>query len=160
MKLLNSTDYALRLLMLLATQPPERPLSVATLAKELGGLSRNHLHKVVQDLAGLGVVRTVRGVGGGVQLGAAPSEIRVGTLIRQLEGDQPVVECFRVDGGSCTLVPVCRLRGFVGRARQDFYDSLDGHTIADCLPPGHLQGGSIGRPTRRATSIIEGHCSN
>jgi Rrf2 family nitric oxide-sensitive transcriptional repressor len=149
MKLLNSTDYALRVLMLLATQQPARPLSVEILAKQLGGLSRDHLHKVVQDLAALGVVRTVRGVGGGVLLGVAPNEIRIGTLIRQLEGELPIVECFRADGGCCTLVPVCRLRGFIGRAREDFYNSLEEHTIADCLPPTHLQAGRLAELSAR-----------
>jgi Rrf2 family nitric oxide-sensitive transcriptional repressor len=141
MKLLNSTDFALRTLMLLATEPPERPLSVETLAKLLGGLSRDHLHKVVQTLAGLGVVRTVRGVGGGVLLAAKPSQVKIGELIRHLEGDQPVVECFRDDGGCCTLSSICRLRKFIAQARDEFYESLDRQTLADCLPPSHLQAG-------------------
>jgi Rrf2 family nitric oxide-sensitive transcriptional repressor len=141
MKLLNSTDFALRTLMLLATEPPERPLSVETLAKLLGGLSRDHLHKIVQTLAGLGMVRTIRGVGGGVLLAAAPDKIRIGALIRHLEGDQPVVECFRDDGGCCTLSSICRLRRFIARARDEFYGSLDQQTLADCLPASHLQTG-------------------
>jgi Rrf2 family nitric oxide-sensitive transcriptional repressor len=139
MKLLNSTDFALRTLMLLATEPAARPLSVETLAKLLGGLSRDHLHKVVQTLAGLGIVRTIRGVGGGVLLAAEPSQIKIGALIRHLEGDQPVVDCFRADGGSCTLSSICRLRKFIANAREEFYASLDRQTLADCMPPGHLQ---------------------
>ncbi|MEJ1975974.1 MAG: Rrf2 family transcriptional regulator [Acetobacteraceae bacterium] len=132
MRLLSSTDFALRVLMLLAA-PLGRQLSVEALARELGGLSRNHLHKIVQDLAALGIVRTVRGAGGGVRLAVAPEAIRVGALVRQLEGDQPIVECYRADHGCCTLLAGCRLRGFLHDAREDFYRSLDGHTVADCL---------------------------
>ena len=44
MRLLASTDYALRILMLLAEQPNGERLSVETLARRLGGLSRHHLH--------------------------------------------------------------------------------------------------------------------
>ncbi len=120
--------------MRLAVEPAEQMSNVETLARELGGLSRNHLHKIVQDLAALGVVRTIRGAGGGVMLAVAAEEIRVGTLIRQLEGDQPMVECFRADGGGCTLSAGCRLRGFLDSAREDFYRSLDTRTVADCLP--------------------------
>ncbi len=134
MRLLASTDIALRVLMRLAAGPPDRMFNVETLARELGGLSRNHLHKIVQDLAALGAVRTIRGAGGGVALAMPPDEIRVGTLIRQLEGDQPMVECFRADGGGCTLSAGCRLRGFLDSAREDFYRSLDARTVADCLP--------------------------
>ena len=74
MRLLASTDFALRVLMRLSAEPPGGHLSVEALARELGGLSRNHLHKVVQDLAALGVVRTVRGARGGVALAGPPRD--------------------------------------------------------------------------------------
>ncbi len=64
MHLLASTDIALRVLILLAGAPPGRPVSVGWMARELGGLSRDHLHKIVQELTGLGITRTVRGAGG------------------------------------------------------------------------------------------------
>jgi Rrf2 family transcriptional regulator, nitric oxide-sensitive transcriptional repressor len=134
MRLLASTDFALRILMRLATEPADHPLSVEALSRELGGLSRHHLHKIVQDLAALGVVRTQRGAAGGVTLAKAPDEIRVGPLVRALEGDQPIVECFRADHGCCTLSAGCRLRGFLRDAREQFYGALDRQTVADCLP--------------------------
>jgi len=140
MRLLASTDFALRVLMHLATLPSDQPVSVEALSRELGGLSRHHLHKIVQDLAGRGLVRTQRGAAGGGMLGKPPGEIRVGPLIRALEGDQPIVECFRPDHGCCTLNAGCRLRGFLRDAREQFYRALDGQTVADCLPS------STGRP--------------
>jgi Rrf2 family nitric oxide-sensitive transcriptional repressor len=133
MRLLASTDIALRVLMLLAARPGCH-LSVEALSRELGGLSRNHMHKIVQELSALGVVRTIRGAGGGVALAGEPKRIRLGWLIRELEADQPIVECFRADGGGCTLTPGCRLRCMVTGARDAFYASLDTHTLADCLP--------------------------
>jgi Rrf2 family nitric oxide-sensitive transcriptional repressor len=140
LRLLASTDFALRTLMLLANQPQGGPLNVETLATMLGNVSRNHLHKVVQTLAGLGLVRTIRGNGGGVVLAAPPGSIKVGKLIRDLEGEQPVVECFR-DGGTCVLSADCRLRCYLKDARNAFFRDLDQHTIADCLPR---------KPARRA----------
>lgn len=134
MRLLVSTDLALRVLMYLAAQPPGPPVKVETLAAALGGQSRNHLHKIVQDLGALGLVRTVRGAGGGVLLAAELDKVRVGALVRQLEGDQPIVECFRGDGGCCTLTGSCRLSGFIHTAREEFYRSLDRHSVAECLP--------------------------
>lgn len=134
MRLLASTDFALRTLMLLASGPQAGPLKVEKLAALLGNVSRNHLHKVVQSLAAMGLVRTIRGNGGGVVLAVPPHTIKVGKLIRELEGDQPVVECFRADGGACTLTPGCRLRCYIRDARDGFFRDLDQHTIADCLP--------------------------
>ena len=134
MRLLASTDYALRVLMLLAEQPPGVHLSVEALAQRLGGLSRHHLHKIVQDLTAAGATRTVRGAGGGVLLAQLPGSIRLGDLIRRLEAGQAMVECFKPADVACTLTAGCRLRGILWGAQQDFFAHLDGHTLADCLP--------------------------
>jgi len=47
--------------------------------------------------------------------------------------NQALVECFRVDGGACTLLPRCRLRGILDAAKNAFYQHLDRYTLADCL---------------------------
>lgn len=132
MRLLASTDIALRVLMLLGRQEPGYNINVVMMASQLGGLSRNHLHKIVQDLAALGVVRTVRGAGGGVALAKPLSEVRLGSLVRALESEQAMVECFLADGGNCALDSGCRLRAMLRTARECFYESLDQHTLADC----------------------------
>jgi Rrf2 family nitric oxide-sensitive transcriptional repressor len=132
MRLLASTDIALRVLMLLGRQEPGQSINVGQMAGQLGGLSRNHLHKIIQDLATLGISRTVRGAGGGVLLAKPLAEVRLGGLVRTLESDQPIVECFREDGGGCVLDSGCRLRAMLRTARECFYESLDKHTLADC----------------------------
>ena len=142
MRLLASTDFALRVLMLLAADPGGGRMSVETLARRLGGLSRNHLHKIVQDLTALGITRTMRGTGGGVTLAVPPEHVRLGTLVRHLEADQPIVECFRQDEGACTLMPACRLRNMLRVAQDRFYTSLEDHTLADCLPDNAMDGSS------------------
>lgn len=133
MRLLASTDMALRVVMLLGRQGPDEQMNVETIAQRLGDLSRNHLHKIVQDLAALGVLRTIRGAGGGVALAAPLQETRLGSLIRALESDQPLVECFRADGGCCVLEPGCKLRAMLRDARETFYQRLDQQTLADCV---------------------------
>jgi Rrf2 family transcriptional regulator, nitric oxide-sensitive transcriptional repressor len=138
MRLLASTDFALRVLMLLARGTSGDRMSVDALARALGGLSRNHLHKIVQELTALGITRTVRGTGGGVMLAVSAEKVRLGTLVRQLEGNQPVVECFRPEGCDCTFMPACRLRVMLRQARDNFYRTLDGHTLADCLDGQHI----------------------
>lgn len=134
MRLLASTDFALRVLMRLGAEPA-RHRSTEALAAEVG-VPRNHLHKIVQDLAALGVVRTLRGARGGVLLARAPAEIGLGAVVRHLEDGQALVECFRPDGGACCLSPDCRLRGVLWRAREAFLATLDRTTLADCLAPG------------------------
>lgn len=132
MRLLASTDLALRLLMRLAAEPG-RVRTAEELSGEVGA-PRNHLHKIIQDLAAAGLVRTLRGARGGVLLARPAADIRVGEVVRRLEDGQALVECFRPDGGACCLSPGCRLRGVLGRGRAAFLAELDGATLADCLP--------------------------
>jgi Rrf2 family nitric oxide-sensitive transcriptional repressor len=153
MRLLTSTDFALRVLILLAREPGGGRVSVERLARELGGLSRDHLHKIVQDLTALGITRTTRGAGGGAALAVAPEQVRLGTLVRQLEGDHPVVECFRADGCACTLLPGCRLRGALRTAQDRFYASLDEAALADCI------GGALDDPAVMPSRSREGEPS-
>ena len=62
MRLTSFTDYGLRALMRLASEP-ERGFSTADLASEFE-ISRNHLTKIMQRLARAGIVATRRGSGG------------------------------------------------------------------------------------------------
>lgn len=131
MRLLNSTDLALRVLMRLSAEPNEH-VNTDVLARELV-VSRNHLQKIVQHLTEAGLVRTIRGARGGVMLARPAGEIGVGEVVRGHEQDQALVECFRSDGGACTLLPRCRLRGMLATAKDAFYQHLDQYTLADCL---------------------------
>lgn len=131
MRLLAATDFALRLLMRLGADPARRR-STEDLAQEIG-VPRNHLHKIVQDLAEGGFVRTQRGARGGVELAQDPAEIRIGDVVRRFETAQALVECFRPDGGACCLTPECRLRSVLWQAREAFLGRLDATTLAECL---------------------------
>ena len=133
MRLTSFTDFALRALMRLASQP-ERLFTTDEIATEFS-ISRNHLMKVVRDLAGHGFVVTQRGSGGGFRLARAPEEITIGHVVRLLESKQALVECFRADGGHCALTPRCRLKSRLARAREAFLRELDATTLAECFYP-------------------------
>ena len=137
MRLLAATDFSLRLLMRLA-ESPGRHRSTEWLAQAIG-VPRNHVHKIVQDLAEAGFVRTIRGAQGGVLLAQPAADIRVGAVVRHLEREQSLVECFRPDGGACCMSAECRLRAVLASARAAFLASLDSTTLAECLPPGAMQ---------------------
>lgn len=113
---------------------PDRGISTAALAEEFG-LSRNHLTKIMQRLAQGGIVATRRGSGGGAILAQAPRDIRLGDIVRLLEGDQPLVECFETSGGGCTIVGHCRLKMRLRSAEAAFLADLDRTTLADIALP-------------------------
>jgi Rrf2 family nitric oxide-sensitive transcriptional repressor len=133
MRLTEFTDYGLRALMRLAADP-DRSFTTDEIASEFG-LSRNHLAKIVQQLAKSGFVVTQRGAGGGFRLGQAPEHISLGAVVRALEDRHVLVECFRHDGGACSLTPRCRLKHKLADAHDAFYRELDQSSLADCAYP-------------------------
>jgi Rrf2 family nitric oxide-sensitive transcriptional repressor len=133
MRLLASTDFALRILLKLG-EDPARQRSTEELSAGIG-VPRNHVQKIVQDLSAAGLVRTQRGARGGVTLARPPDGISIGEVVRRLEAGQAMVECFRADGGACCFSPTCRLAGTLGRAREGFLAALDRTTLAACLTP-------------------------
>ncbi len=133
MRLTSFTDYGLRMLMRMASAPGQA-FSTAELADEFG-LSRHHLTKIMQRLAGAGIVATRRGGGGGAVLARPPGEIRLGEVVRLLEQGQALVECFAAGGGDCTIDRCCRLKGRLRAAEAAFLADLDRSTLADIALP-------------------------
>jgi Rrf2 family transcriptional regulator, nitric oxide-sensitive transcriptional repressor len=137
MRLTSFTDFALRALMRLAGEP-KRSFATGEIATEFG-ISRNHLAKVVRDLAEAGFITTQRGVGGGFSLARPPQSITLGHVVRALE-QEALVECFRGDGGACVLTPCCRLKAKLAAAREAFMRELDATTLAQCAYPARARG--------------------
>jgi Rrf2 family nitric oxide-sensitive transcriptional repressor len=133
MRLTKFTDFGLRALMRLAGEP-ERSFTSNEIANEFA-ISRNHLTKVIRDLADAGLVTTQRGVGGGIRLARAAERITLGEVVRALEARQAMVECFRADGGACVLTPICRLKSELAAAREAFLRQLDATSLAACAYP-------------------------
>ena len=131
MRLTTMTDYALRLLMYVAQQP-DRLCTIAEIA-QVHAISEAHLMKVTHQLGLQGWIKTVRGKGGGMRLAHPPADINIGAVVRSIEPDFDLVECFAT-GSQCTLIGNCRLAGLLGGALQSFMAHLDGFTLADLLP--------------------------
>jgi len=131
MRLTTMTDYAMRLLMYLAHNP-DRLCTIAEVAAAYG-VSEAHLMKVTHQLGLAGFLETVRGKGGGMRLAAPPAAVNLGEVVRAIEPDFALVECFG-NGNRCSLTEYCRLAGIFGGALEAFLSHLDGHTLADLVP--------------------------
>jgi len=138
MRLTQFTDFGLRALMRLAGEPG-RAFTTDEIAREFR-ISRNHLTKVVRELAGAGFVTTQRGAAGGFRLARPPQSVTLGQVVRALENREALVECFRDDGGACVLTPRCRLKRRLATAREAFLRELDATTLAECTYPAPRNG--------------------
>ena len=98
MKISTKGRYALRLMLDLAVQPGDAAVPLRDVA-ERQEISDKYLEQIVTQLARGGLVRSVRGAGGGYLLTRDPAEYTVGEILRPLEGSLAPVSC--VDGSEC-----------------------------------------------------------
>jgi Rrf2 family transcriptional regulator, nitric oxide-sensitive transcriptional repressor len=127
-------DYALRVLLYLASNPG-RVVSTGEVS-DAYGISKHHLVRVVQGLGRHGFVEVRPGRAGGVLLARPPAEISVGEVVRHMEPDFHVVECFDPKTNTCPITPACGLIGVLNEATRAFLASLDKYTLEDLLRRG------------------------
>lgn len=132
MRLTMYTDYSLRVLMFLGSKPGAE-LSTILEISEAYRISKNHLMKVTHELGRAGYIETARGRGGGIRLARSPGDIRIGEVIRRMEEDFHLVECFNPEGNGCPITPACGLKKVLGRALQAYLQVLDEYTLQDLL---------------------------
>jgi Rrf2 family nitric oxide-sensitive transcriptional repressor len=131
MRLTTMTDYAMRLLMHVA-QHSDRLCTIAEIA-ETYAISEAHLMKITHQLGLRGWVTTVRGKGGGMRLAQPPENINLGAVVRSIEPDFNLVECFGTSN-KCVISGSCGLTSVLDGALQRFLSHLDEFTLADILP--------------------------
>ncbi|MGH7933335.1 MAG: RrF2 family transcriptional regulator [Candidatus Binataceae bacterium] len=131
MQLTFYTDYSLRVLMYLALQRG-RLVHISDIADRYA-ISRNHLVKVVHNLARGGYIKSYRGKGGGIELARDPELINVGEVVRYTEGPLQPVECFDFKNNRCVISGACGLADVVEEACESFFATLDRNTLADLV---------------------------
>ena len=128
MQLNSFTDYGLRALILLASLP-QGELTSAGEISETFGISRNHMMKIVNRLAQMELIETIRGKNGGIRLKKRPEEINIGQVIRGTEPLQ-LLDC---STENCHISPACRLKGVLADAKKAFLAVLDRYTLDDVI---------------------------
>lgn len=131
MRLTMRTNLAMRTLMFCAVNQG-RTVRKHEVAEQCNA-SENHLAQVINTLAQLGYVDTVRGRNGGLRLGRAPERIHVGEVARVFETPVPFAECFDPETNTCPLVGNCRLQTALKAALEAFYAALDQVTLAELV---------------------------
>ncbi len=132
MRLALHTDFALRALMFLAGR--EGRANVGEIA-EFFDISRDHLAKVVQRLSREGFVRSIRGVGGGVELARSAEDISVGEVIERFEGSMHLLDCVVINN-LCVIQPGCKLRHVLAEAERVQSEYLNSIRLCDVVQPG------------------------
>ena len=131
MQLTLHTDYALRVLIYL-TQKRDDLATISEIA-DFYKISRNHLVKVVHHLSISEYIQTTRGKHGGIKLAREPDQISIGDVVREMEPNFNLVECFNEAPPGCMVSSVCALKSVLKQASIEFLGVLDGFTLAEAI---------------------------
>ncbi|MDY2777794.1 MAG: Rrf2 family transcriptional regulator [Collinsella sp.] len=122
--------YALRLMIHIAAFGESGGKISLREVAERESISLKYLEQVVRPLMQEGLLRSVRGKGGGYVLARPASEITAGDILRAAEGQRPTVACEGLEG-SCGRVDLCSTVRFWTGLERAIDSYVDGVTLAD-----------------------------
>ena len=129
MKLSTKGRYGLRALIDLAIHSQKAPVSLNSISQRQY-ISERYLEQLMAKLKKEGLVKSVRGAGGGYLLGRDPKEISVGDVLRALEGDLSLVDCAAYqEAGSCRISESCITKYVWSQINDSINQTVNGITL-------------------------------
>ncbi|AHF07452.1 RrF2 family transcriptional regulator [Desulfitobacterium metallireducens] len=133
MKLSTRSRYGVKAMFDLAQHAGEGPISLKSIA-ERQGISEHYLEQLISGLRKAGLVTSIRGAQGGYVLGREADQIRVGDVIRVLEGSIAPVDCVsEEDPECCQKAKYCVTRTIWEKVRDSIADVVDSITLANMV---------------------------
>jgi Rrf2 family protein len=130
------TKYGLRALLYLAKQPDQVPVLISDLA-EKEDIPKKFLELILLDLKNHGILHSKKGKGGGYSLRRKPESIKLGRVIRVLDGPLAPVPCVSqtayVPCDECEDEHACGIRIVMKEVRDAMASILDNTSLADVL---------------------------
>jgi Rrf2 family protein len=130
-------EYGVRLMVELARHDGSGPVSLAEMADH-ENLPRPYLEQLVVSLREAGLVHSTRGAHGGYQLSRQPADIKMGEVLRALEGPIAPMICASEDpahAGVCGRTGYCSVNHLWLTVQRAISGALDSITLADLATP-------------------------
>ena len=107
------------------------PVSARTIS-EREGIPISYLEHLLARLRGAGLIKSVRGPGGGFELAMIPGDISLLSIIRALDGPVVLCDCFEESAAklTCGNPDSCSARVLWERLRVGIEDALEATTLA------------------------------
>ncbi len=110
MQLSRRSDYALRVLFMLADHYGRPPISIRQLS-EANDVPKRFLEHIMLDLKKQGWVTSLPGKQGGYSLSRAPADISMGEVVRYFDGFLAPIDCVSIEHyAPCSQEAHCRFR--------------------------------------------------
>ena len=129
MKLSTRVRYGTRAMLDVALQGSEEPVHLKDIARRQE-ISKKYLEHLTSRLEAAGLLRSIRGAGGGISLARPPSEIKLSQIFQTLEGPIALVGC--VDNPQwCPRSSRCATRDIWMQMGQLVRAFLESETLED-----------------------------
>lgn len=132
MRITYKGDYALKTILDLALHYGESPITIHELAKR-ADISTKFLEQILLALKRGGFVESKRGKIGGYLLAKAPSRIKVGEIIRFIDGPIEPVACVDKHYKGCSDINKCVFRTIWGKITEATAKVIDNITFEDLI---------------------------
>lgn len=131
MKLSTKGRYGTRLLLDIALHLEEGRVPLKDIAHRQQ-ISLPYLEHLITPLIEGGIIRSTRGIGGGVSLVKSPEEIRLSEVIGLLEGSLAPVKCV-TDPAVCNRFEFCVTRDIWSELKMAMDGVLESTTLQDLI---------------------------
>ncbi len=140
--LTQKAKYGLRALAVLAAEHGQRMAIPAGELADRGHVPHKFLEAILLDLRRHGFVDSRRGKAGGYALARDPAEIRIGDIIRAIDGPLAPIPCASLTAyrpcADCATPQACAIQRLMRRVRDATAEVLDGTTLAMLAAQGGL----------------------
>ncbi|WP_332690475.1 RrF2 family transcriptional regulator, partial [Bosea sp. (in: a-proteobacteria)] len=134
--LTNKGKYGLKAIIHLAGLEAGATAQVAEIALK-NDISKKFLDAILLDLRNAGMLRSKKGPGGGYALAKPARTIKVGAVIRALEGPIAPIACASRSAfrpcEDCSDSEACSVRSVMSEVRDAIAEVVDNTTIADLV---------------------------
>jgi len=131
--------HSLKALTHLAALAPGETTQAIEIA-EANNIPKKFLDAILGDLRNAGIVHSRKGPGGGYMLARAPRDIKIGHVIRTIDGPLAPIACASRTAyrpcRDCRDVKSCTVRLMMTKVRDAMSDVLDRVTLADMVAMG------------------------
>ena len=152
--------YSLKALVHLAKLKPEAVTQAVDIAKT-NQIPKKFLDAILGELRNAGFVHSRKGPNGGYRLAREPSQIRIGHVIRSIDGPLAPIACASRTAyqpcADCRSVEACSVRLTMTKVRDAMSEILDQMTLADMVGGSTRGRGSRPRSVRRDLGYFSSH---
>ena len=140
-------QYAIRAMLELAKHHGKGPIKISDIA-QAQAIPQRFLEVILNQLKGSGYIGSRRGYFGGYELVKSPGDIRVGDIVRHIQGEKGPIDCIAcVTGEECPLEEQCSLFCMWNNVKDAIFSVYDATTLKDLLE------GSLEKPGRRRVCV-------